>query len=396
MDLLYWIWLSLVLEADADTKKILAHYGTPQAVYEASQAERAASGCFSPARLARMLSVQLGDAMEVMRECDRSGWDIVTLESRDYPELLRDIPHAPLLLYVSGNLGVLQERLAVAMVGTRDASEYSMRAAHYLAYGVAKGGAAVISGGALGVDSAAHEGALEAGGVTVAVLGSGLADSYLKSNQPLRDKIVEQGGALVTEYAPLVTARPTNFPKRNRIISGMARATVVVEAAEKSGSLITARYAAKQGRDVFAVPASILDKAYQGTNKLIEEGALVATSAPAIINRYTNEYFTLHPDSVPSPYETQPAPPVNAPPQRQLMFDTAPEQRRVATEKRMEALQLEEPYKTVYEAMEETLLPVSRLLEKTGLPVPKLLAALTVLEIKGLIVKAEGNRFRRT
>jgi len=195
----------------------------------------------------------------------------LTLADDDYPELLRHLPDPPLALFYRGDTALLK-RPAVAMVGSRRASAYGLNAARHLAGQLAIAGVTVVSGLARGIDAASHEAALDAGGGTIAVLGTGIDVVYPRSHKKLF-RAIEERGLIVTEFAPAMPPLPTNFPIRNRIISGLAMATVIVEATGRSGSLITARMAAEQGRNVCAVPGTIFAAGAEGTNRLIQYGA---------------------------------------------------------------------------------------------------------------------------
>ena len=392
----YWIWLQLGLGAEADIKSILNDFGSPKGVYDASVLEWTVCSGITSAKLDKLANASLDDAVAIINECEAKGWSIISYDDERYPEMLREIDRPPAVLYVSGDIDCLKDRLAIGMVGTRKASEYSLKAAEYLAKGMAKCGAVIVSGGALGVDSASHKGALEAGGLTVAVLGCGLGADYLRANESLRNKIVENGGALITEYPPRTRADKTTFPVRNRIISGLSAGVIVVEAAEKSGSLITAESALRQGRDIFAVPSSIFDKAFQGTNKLIEEGAFVATSPLAVLRRYADDYYTLDLSKVESMYEISKVRlGANAPTKKQLTFDTISENRASDNARQEKAVQLTGNEKTVYDAIGDSLITPEEIEFETGLNSVSIMTALTVLEVKGLIRKAEGDRYSR-
>lgn len=195
----------------------------------------------------------------------------LTLADDDYPELLRQLPDPPLALFCRGNRALLTKS-AVAMVGSRRASAYGMNAARHLAEQLALAGVAVVSGLARGIDAASHQAALDAGGDTIAVLGTGIDVVYPRSHAKLF-RAIEERGLIVTEFAPATPPLPANFPIRNRIISGLAMATVIVEATGRSGSLITARTAAEQGRNVCAVPGTIFAPGAEGPNRLIQYGA---------------------------------------------------------------------------------------------------------------------------
>lgn len=220
----------------------------------------------------------------------RLGLRILTMQDADYPARLRGIFEPPCLLYVKGTLPAFDEEVAVAMVGTRACTPYGTQSAEKIAYGLAKQGALVVSGAARGIDSAAHRGALRAGGVTVAVLGNGLDVVYPEENAGLYRDIAATG-ALLSEYPPGTAAEGWHFPIRNRIISGLCLATVVVEAPlERSGALITANTALEQGRDVFAVPGPIDASASRGCNRLIADGAGLVSESWDILREYQAMY----------------------------------------------------------------------------------------------------------
>ncbi|RLT34303.1 MAG: DNA-protecting protein DprA, partial [Chloroflexi bacterium] len=202
----------------------------------------------------------------------QSGVRVYTWDDDDYPENLRQVPLSPPVIFAQGEL-VEEDRLAVALVGTRQASAYGREVARGLARELAHNGITVVSGLALGIDATAHEAALEAGGRTIAVLGSGVDQIYPAKNRKMALAMIQQGG-LISEYPLGTRPEANNFPPRNRIISGLSLAIVVVEAGQRSGALITAKFAAEQGRDVFAVPGSILQPSSAGCNALIQDGAL--------------------------------------------------------------------------------------------------------------------------
>lgn len=213
----------------------------------------------------------------------RAGAQVYTWNDVEYPENLRQVPLAPPVIYVRGSL-VEEDRLAVALVGTRQASAYGREVARSLGQELAHNGITVISGLALGIDAIAHEAALEAGGRTIAVLGSGVDQVYPMQNRKVAQAMMAQG-ALVSEYPMGTPPEASNFPPRNRIISGLSLAVVVVEAGQRSGALITAKFAADQGRDVFAVPGSILQPSSAGCNALIQEGASPLLSVTDLLDQ---------------------------------------------------------------------------------------------------------------
>ena len=209
------------------------------------------------------------------------GMDCILLGNVNYPRLLAEIPDPPSCIWIRGNPGLLSH-LAVAVIGARAASQEGLIAAQEIATDLARAGVVVVSGLARGIDSAAHQGALDGGGGTIAVLGTGIDVVYPPENARLTDRIAANG-LLVTEFAPGSHPEDWHFPRRNRIISGLSKAVVVVEAREKSGSLITARLAADQGRDVMAVPGTIVGGRNRGANALLRDGAKLVESAVDIL-----------------------------------------------------------------------------------------------------------------
>lgn len=215
---------------------------------------------------------------------------IINIQDGNYPRMLREIYDPPKSLYIAGNINILNKP-SIAIVGCRKPSEYGKKAAKYFAYNLAKQGINIISGLAIGIDSCAHLGALEAKGKTIAVVGNGLDTVYPKQNENLAKQIIKQGGAIISEY-PLGTKPEKNhFPARNRIISGLSNGVIVVEAKEESGSLITADFAIEQGREVFAVPGNINSINSVGTNQLIQDGAIPICNYIDVLKYYNFTKF---------------------------------------------------------------------------------------------------------
>lgn len=229
--------------------------------------------------LAQRLAATLKDEAKLTRELElarQAGVRILTLEDPEYPALLRAIADPPLALYIRGRLGDA-DQVAVAMVGSRHASLYGLQAAERLSYDLALRGVTVVSGLARGIDRAAHEGALKAQGRTLAVLGSGMNRLYPPEHEALAAQIAG-AGAVISEYPMEMAPLPYNFPRRNRIISGLSLGVIIVEASQRSGALITADCALEQGREVFAVPGPITTVTSQGTHRLLKQGARLMTS----------------------------------------------------------------------------------------------------------------------
>ncbi len=269
----YWIGFSKVSGiGPMKVRALLNYFGSLESAWSASAGQLRIAG-LDHRSLANLLearkSLSLEREMEMLK---KAGVDFLTWEDEGYPYRLRQIPDPPPVLYFKGSLEP-EDEIAVAVVGTRRASAYGLEAARKLAYGLAQNGVTIVSGLALGIDGAAHSAAIEAGGRTLAVFGSGLDHVYPPSHRKLAEQIANGHGALLSEYPLGTKPEARNFPPRNRIISGLSMGVLVVEAGIKSGALITARYAAEQGRDVFAVPGSMFKQGSKGTNKLIQDGA---------------------------------------------------------------------------------------------------------------------------
>ena len=238
------------------------------------------------------------------------GCQVLTLYDTAYPALLKEIDTPPIVIYIRGEL-TSEDSLSLALVGSRDAKDYGRKASYRLSYQLAQRGLTIVSGLAKGIDTAAHRGALESGGRTLAVMGSGLSFVYPAANTDLAEKITASG-ALISEFPMETTPKPNNFPRRNRIISGLTLGTVVVEASNRSGALITARLAGEQGREVFAVPGEIFSELSTGTHRLINNGAKLVNTVDDLLNELprhaVNQIQSAASASPMSNVETQPSP----------------------------------------------------------------------------------------
>jgi DNA processing protein len=352
--------------------KLIEHFGSAQAAYMASLTEL--ESCGVPARVAQAVFAQacLKDAEKELEKAAKIGCALVAFDSEDYPPLLKQIPDAPLLLYVHGDVKLLS-RFAVAMVGTRRPSAYGSSVAHRLAHDLAQRQLVVVSGLARGVDSAAHRGALEAKGKTVAVLGSGLDVIYPRENKRLAEEIA-QSGAVISEFPLGAGPNPENFPIRNRIISGLTLGVVVVEAAEYSGSLITARLALEQNREVFAVPGNITSAQSFGPNHLIKQGAKLVDQWMDVIEEFSADVrMQLLP-----PLEASEGGPIGSEAATLFEASLTPEQKAVFAVLR--------PDQALF---------VDDIVEAAHVPQPRVLTALLELEMNGLIRQLPGKNFIR-
>ena len=288
----YWIWLQNALGAGARTDELLSYFKTPEEMYKAGDYEWRLSGLLTPRKIEQLKSSTVEKTNEVINECRQKGYKIITPDDNLFPDRLRNLPDMPLVLYGVGDCSVMNDAVGIGMVGTRNASNYGIETAQKLSFLLALSGATIVSGGALGVDSEAHAGAMLAKGRTLAFLGCGLSVKYLMENAPLR-RAITRYGAVVTEYSPFTNASKATFPTRNRLISGVSLGVVVVEAGVKSGSLITANFALGQGKDVFAVPGDIVRSSFDGANHLIKNGAKPVFTAEDILSEYEYRYGDL-------------------------------------------------------------------------------------------------------
>ncbi len=288
---LYWIWLSLRMGPGREgVVSLLEHFGSPQGVYEADARELSDYFGSSKRRLCDALqNKNLDEAYSIDQYCSKNRITILRCGEKGYPKLLTNLKNPPIILYARGRIADLDSRVSISVVGTRSLSEYGRQTAYKIGYELGVAGAVVVSGLALGIDSVAACGALDARGRTVAVLGSGLDRIYPAAHKKLASEVVKKG-LLLSEYPPLTPPTRGSFPQRNRIISGLSQGTLVVEAGEKSGALITANLAVVQGRDLYALPGNVDSKNALGTNALIKEGATAITCAADILENYKYLY----------------------------------------------------------------------------------------------------------
>lgn len=369
----YKIWLAQALGAGSDYLTAVSEFGSERAFFEASETEWRMLGIFRPAQLERLSKRDIASASKAAQICKNNSWHIVSQCSEYYPPHLKNITNSPALIYVNGDVECLKSKLTVAVVGAREASRYGKEVAYRLAASLVKAGATIVSGGALGIDSASHEGAISAGGKTVAVMGCGLGSSYLPENEALRNS-VSKNGAVISEYLPLTSPTRASFPMRNRIISGMSLATVIVEAGEKSGSLGTAKHAMEQGRDVCAVPGDAISSAYIGSNILIANGAKPVFSAADVLSDYIYMYPEL------------------------INLDKL-ERTLVSKEKKEPVKQqapddMNENQRKVYSLFGSEEISFDSLVINSSMSAAELSVILTELEIEGLITVCPGNRYK--
>ncbi len=295
-DLHCWLWLSRRpgLSAAA-AQKYLRRFGSAKGVYYAPESElKQVEGATAP-ELKSLLDRDLREAERIGQSCAEKGIRIICRQDADYPERLANIMDPPMVLYVLGSLPPVDRRITIGVVGTRRTSDYGLKMAEQLGRGLAEAGAVVVTGLAEGIDSMAAKGALKGHGRIIGVLGTGTDVVYPSWNGKLQNTVAEVG-ALVSEYPPGTKPTKYSFPQRNRIISGLCLGVAVVQAPERSGSLITAARAQEQGRDVFVVPGRADDAGFAGSHSLIRDGAQLVCSAGEILEEYRFRYPELLPE----------------------------------------------------------------------------------------------------
>jgi DNA processing protein len=353
----YWVALSQVTGiGPARMRLLLSAFGDARAAWEAVPGELLGVGL--EARVAeRLLEARRRiDPQSEMERLDRAGAHALTWEDAGYPDRLREVSDAPPVLYVLGEI-TPSDSWAVGVVGTRRATAYGKAATVEIASGLASGGITVVSGLARGVDTVAHHAALDGGGRTIAVLGSGVDVIYPSENRGLVRTMVEEGrGAVVSEYPLGTQPDAVNFPPRNRIISGLSHGVLVVEAGAKSGALITVSFALEQGRDVFAVPGPINSRMSDGPNNLLKRGAKCVTSAADILEELGMGMVQEHVEAVRA---------LPADPTERMLLDL----------------------------LQDTPLHIDELTNGSGLPASTVSAVLTMMELKGMVRHLGGMQY---
>ena len=396
----YWIWLSTLRGVGAATAvKLLDKMGTPENIFFADKDAYLTAGIAD--RDAECLSDKsLGKAMSVMDKCKELGIRMLTLGDAEYPERLKNIFDPPVVLYIKGDLPVMDEEAAVAVAGTRSCTPYGIKTSERMGYELARNGCVVVSGLARGIDSAAAKGALRAGGKVVGVLGCGIDIVYPPENRNLFEDVATVG-AIISEYPPGTEVSPKFFPARNRILSGISAGVVIIEAPKKSGSLITAARALEQGRDVFAVPANADSIASEGSNLLIKDGAIPVLSGKDV----ADEYRHIYPDKL---VDGKKLIPITPKAEEKLIEDELSDKKqklkavkKIIDKKNTEAydlkkreIELTEDEKKICDVIGTECIHVNDIIEKSGIPAGKVLAVLTMLEIKGVVSQETGKTFR--
>ncbi|XZE53819.1 DNA-processing protein DprA [Planctomycetaceae bacterium SH139] len=342
---------------------LLDHFHSASAALAASPEKLAELPRLGPKLVAAIRQAgSTEEAQEVVKWCDGNRVEIVTHDEKAYPQSLTSLPDAPPVLFVRGEIQPT-DSLAIAIVGSRHATNYGIREAGRIARELARAGVTIVSGLARGIDAAAHRGALDVGGRTIAVLGGGLGRLYPPEHAELAES-VSGSGALLSEYPPLSQPRGSMFPQRNRLISGLSLGVLVIEAADRSGSLITARHAGEQGREVFALPGPVNSRVSKGCHRLIRDGAQLVTCGDDILEHLGPATATIQTEdghSLRQPGE----------------------------------LLLNDQERTVLEAVACEATSIDAITRACGLPIHRVLSTISVLEMRHLIRRLSGQYVAR-
>ncbi len=414
--LLHWIWLAHRPGLNDRAKvQLLQHFSEPEDIFFADDSAFDHIEGLSGEAKESLRDKDLTPAEDILDACNRQHLHILTYRDAGYPSKLKNISDPPVVLYYKGQLPDFDAQPVIAVVGTRKASAYGLTTAKRMGYQIAKCGGIVVSGMAYGIDGMAMSGALTAAGMTVGILGCGADIVYPLSNRALF-KDVERYGCIMSEFPPGYQPTKWSFPKRNRIISGLSNGVLVVEAPEKSGSLITAGLAAEQGRDVFVVPGNIDMPSFVGSNRLLRDGAIMVSSGWDVVSEYEALYpHKVHKEDAPSrqtaypdevrragEQEENPLPKVAQNPKHpgikkhlkkdleKKTIDNGASAPYSDVNKPLPKLSAEE--QAVVDRLQAGEQLVDDVIAETGLTTGKLLSVLTMLEIKGVIQRLPGKR----
>ena len=376
---IYWLWLAAnpgLTEREKMT--VLRHFGSPEDCYYADESAYSAVESLGEGAVAALCNKELKEAEVILSACEKKKIHILTYGDALYPAFLRNIADPPLVLYYRGILPDFDREPMIGVVGTRKASAYGLSTARQMGRQIAAHGGIVVSGMAEGIDAMATWGALDAGKTAVGVLGNGVDRIYPSCNRDLFRKM-EQQGCLISEYPPGTAPAKWNFPKRNRIISGLSNGVLVVEAPQKSGALITARQALEQGRDVFVVPGNIGVSSCEGSNALLKDGAVLATSGWDVVGEYAYRY----PDKIHKEI------PIVQPTADKIVVDNPMPP--LYSDVENNAADLSDTEKAILTAIGHGEQLIDTVIAETGLDSSDVLAALTMLEVSGYVTTRPGG-----
>ena len=376
---IYWLWLAnRTGMTEREKMVVFAHFGSPEDCYYADADAYSGIEKLSKNALEALLDKELKEAESIIETCERKRIHILTYGDDLYPSSLRNIIDPPLVLYYKGSLPDFDREPMIGVVGTRKASAYGMATARQISRQIAAHGGIVVSGMAEGIDAMATWGALDEEKMAVGVLGNGVDRIYPICNRELYRKM-EQHGCLISEYPPGTPPNRWNFPRRNRIISGLSNGVLVVEAPLKSGALITARQALEQGRDVFVVPGNIGVASCEGSNALLKDGASLVTSGWDILEEYDYRY----PDKIHKEIHV-----VSEIDDKIVVDNPTPP---LYSDLENIVADLSDTEKTILSAIGTGEQLIDTVIAKTGISSPDVLAALTMLEVQGYVITRPGG-----
>ena len=374
----YWVWLTNLPNITPDkVTALLEHFGSVEEIYQAEPEDYLGVYGIGKRESMSLSYKDLSGADKIIDRTLTAGARVIDFDSPEFPASLREISAPPHVLYARGRIMPWDELFMIGVVGTRRCSEYGQAAAQRICHDLARAGVTIVSGMARGIDSRAAVAALRAGRQTVAVLGCGIDIVYPPENKDLMDEIADNG-LVLTEYPPLSPAAGHHFPERNRIISGLSRGVLAIEAPERSGTLITAEYALNSGKDVFSVPGSIFKANCRGTNRLIQQGAKLIVCAEDILEEYPYESSRLQ-DAEPEP-------------------KPQPEQVRQMTETELTQNEryknLNDDEKCIVRLLLEKNMHIDDIVRETGIAIGTLNPMLAMMEMMGYVRKLPGNQYK--
>ncbi len=393
-NLLYWVWLTIKpVISPMKITWLWERFETIKDIYTETEYNDIAGIGDKEKRALR--DKDLSAAKDVIAKTERAGAKILTYEDINFPDMLRNIPDPPYVLYIKGEIMNWDRLLTIGVVGTRECTDYGIAATRKISRGLAKAGITVVSGMARGIDAEAAWAALRAGAKTIAVLGGGIDVIYPIENERLYYEICEHG-AVMTEYPPGSRSLPGHFPVRNRIIAGLSRGVLVTEAPKISGSLITARLALDNGRDIFAVPGRIGDVKQVGANRLIQGCAKLVMTAEDILEEYPYDTALLKPPKIKVVIKTQNMPGYNSEEieeqSEEIQKEIRNERKMSIDSKRYAFLKPEE--KEIITLLIEKDMNIDELARSLEKPVGEVNTILAMLEIKALVKRLPGNNYQ--
>ena len=390
---LYWIWLAQALPIGSGVvNKLLDAFPDIETIYTADKGAYLTAG-ISPKQLDGLCNKSLDTARKILMDVQALGGWVLTPDDAAYPMLLRQIDGTPAVLYGVGSMPNMNKIPALTMVGTRYPTEEGAQNAFVMAGAVAAAGVVIVSGGAVGIDRAAHEGALAVGGKTVLVKAAPLEVEYPPKNTTLRRQILENGGAIVTEFAPHTPYR-CDFHVRNRLMAGMTMATCLGETPKASGALITANLAREQGRDVFAIPAGVANSKNLGAHEQIRKGALLVANVDHILQEYAVRYAGL--------LDVEAAHQAEKTLRAHVLRKTEMPQEAIPTLRVADEMQTPPPEaaskdaKGLFTLLTRRPMPIDDIAAKAGMTIPEILVLLTELELLGAVQCTAGQQYCKT